>query len=165
MSRGIESALRDTAFFAAAIATAFSLGPALAHALELPAKIAMSQDDYFVVQRIYQGWDRMAFVLAIQLVSIVGVIVLNRRDGGVLRWAAIALGALVAAQIVFWTFTFPANRATSNWTNVPADWERLRFNWEYSHLAGAVFQVLCMTAIVIALLRREAWRDETEKQA
>jgi hypothetical protein len=59
----------------------------------------------------------------------------------------------VAAQLVFWTYTYPANAATDNWTVVAADWETLRRQWEYSHAVGAVLQLLAMSALIIAALR------------
>jgi len=65
-----------------------------------------------------------------------------------------ALLCLVGAQAVFWIFTFPANAATSNWTLVPEEWESLRRRWEYSHLAGAGFQVLAMSALIVSTLAR-----------
>ena len=66
-----------------------------------------------------------------------------------------ALSFLVAAQVVFWLFTFPTNQATSNWTVQPSNWETLRSQWEYSHLAGAAFQALVMASLVLAVLRRQ----------
>jgi hypothetical protein len=68
--------------------------------------------------------------------------------------AAIALAAFIAAQAVFWIWTFPANVATDQWTSQPENWETLRRQWEYSHLAGAAFQTLAMVALVVAVLWR-----------
>lgn len=141
--------------FVALMSTALALGGALAHAFELPNKIGLPRDRYFVVQSIYSGWNRLAYVLAAQLVSIVAVIVLSRTD----RLARILTGAallcLVAAQIVFWTFTYPANVATTNWTTIPENWEALRDQWEYSHAAGAALQLLAMAALAVAALLRQ----------
>jgi hypothetical protein len=86
--------------------------------------------------------------------GILAVIWLYRAAPRVWRPATAALGALAAAQAVFWIWTFPANQATDNWTSQPQDWEFLRRNWEYSHLAGAAFQLLAMTALIVAVLRR-----------
>ena len=44
--------------------------------------------------------------------------------------------------------------ATDNWTAIPADWDSLRTRWEYSHALGAAFQVLAMSALIIAVLGR-----------
>lgn len=121
--------LHDVAFFLALFATALALGAALAHALELPAKIDMSREDYFTVQRIYAGWSRLGFLLAIQLAGMLAVAVLYRRQPKVLRPALVAVLCLLAAQAVFWTFTLPANQATANWTLQPETWEVLRRRW------------------------------------
>lgn len=149
-----SSPARDIAFFVALVATAIALGGALAHAFELPNKIGMTADDYFVVQRLYLGWNRLAAVLAIQLIGIVAVIWLYRAEPRVLRPALIAVAGLFAAQAVFWIFTFPANEATSNWSVRPDNWQALRRDWEYSHLAGAGFQLLSFLALTVAVLRR-----------
>lgn len=144
--------LREVAFFIALIATAVALGGALAHAYELPNKIGLPRDEYFVVQQMYAGWNRLAFVLAIQFLAIIAVLLLHWQEPWVRRPTIVALAGLVAAQLIFWVFTFPANQATSNWTVVPENWEWLRARWEYSHLAGAVCQLVCMAALVIAVL-------------
>lgn len=144
----------DVALFVALLATSVAFGAALAHALELPNKIAMPRDAYFTVQAIYRGWNLLGIVLAIQLLGILSVVLLHRRRRRVLWPALVALGGLVAAQIVFWTWTFPANQATANWTLEPESWEALRRQWEYSHLAGAAFQMLAMISLILAALRR-----------
>ncbi|AGK59064.1 hypothetical protein HYPDE_36963 [Hyphomicrobium denitrificans 1NES1] len=134
----------------ALLSTAIALGGALAHLFELPNKIALSRDDYFVVQGIYRGWDLLGFVLLVQLLSIVTVIVLSKPKRDVRLLSVIALICLVAA--LFWTFTYPANVATDNWTTIPANWEALRRSWEYSHAAGAIFQLTSMTALIGAAI-------------
>jgi hypothetical protein len=142
------------ALFIALMSTALALGGALAHVLELPNKIDLPRDQYFVVQTIYRGWNQLAYLLAIQFLSMVAVIALSRHGPRVSWPVAIALLSLIVAQIIFWTFTYPANTATANWTIIPANWEALRSQWEYSHAAGAAFQVLAMGALIIASLAR-----------
>jgi len=144
----------DVAFFIALLATAIAFGGALAHALELPNKMHMPQADYFTVQQVYRGWNRIAFVLAVQLFSLIGTAVFARREPYVLAGAVLAIVCLLCAQAVFWIFTFPANVATANWTTVPDNWESLRNSWEYSHLAGAAFQLIAMSALAFAALAR-----------
>ncbi len=144
----------DVAFFIALMATALALGGALAHALELPNKIGMSREDYFTVQQIYAGWNRLAFLLGVELMGMLALLVIYWREPAVMRPVAVALACLVAAQAVFWIWTFPANAVTGNWTVQPENWEQLRAHWEYSHLAGAVFQMGAMAALVAAVLRR-----------
>ena len=154
MGRSTPTPTQNIAFFIALLATALALGAALAHAFELPNKIGMSREDYFIVQHAYDGWNRLAYLLAVELAGMLAVIWLYRAEPRV-RWPAlVALICLFAAQAVFWIWTFPANQATLNWTTQPENWERLRRAWEYSHLVGALFQTLAMTALVTAVLRR-----------
>ena len=136
------------------MSTALALGGALAHMLELPNKISLSRDQYFTVQTIYAGWNRLVYLLGIQLLSIAALIFMFRHEPWILRSTVVALLGLIAAQVAFWTYTFPANVATSNWTTIPQNWEMLRRQWEYSHAAGAVFQVLAMGALIVASLAR-----------
>ena len=106
------------------------------------------------MQKAYRGWWQLGYVLAIQLASMVAVIVMSRQQPRVFWPALFAVLCLAAAQIVFWTYTFPANVATENWVKVPANWEALRRQWEYSHAAGAVCQMLAMSSLIIAVLTR-----------
>jgi hypothetical protein len=144
----------------ALLTTAIALGGALAHLFELPNKIKLSRDDYFVVQAIYRGWSELAVVLAFQFLSMIAVIVLARHDRNVRALVAVALICLIAAQVLFWTFTYPANVATDNWTTIPVHWESLRKNWEYSHAAGAICQLAGMSALVLAALIRSEPTEE-----
>ena len=144
----------DILFFLALLASALAFGAALAHALELPNKIGLSRDDYFIVQKAYAGWDRLAYLLLVQLLSLVGLAVLSWHRPQVLWLVVVTLLCLFAAQAVFWIYTYPANVATQNWTTIPDNWQMLRRQWEYSHLAGALFQLVGLSALMIAALRR-----------
>jgi hypothetical protein len=146
--------MQNVLFFIAMLASAMALGGAMAHALELPNKIGLPQEDYFVVQQIYRGWNRLGWLLLVQLASIVALAVVSRQEPRVLGPVVAAAVFLVAAQAIFWIFTFPTNVATENWTTAPADWERLRARWEYSHAAGALCQLLVMASLIVAALRR-----------
>jgi hypothetical protein len=67
----------------------------------------------------------------------------------------IALLLLVAELAVFWGITAPVNRATQNWTTLPANWQEQRALWEYSHAARAILYVLALGALVMSVL---SWR-------
>jgi hypothetical protein len=144
----------EVLFSVAMLSSAMALGGALAHLFELPNKIGLPRDEYFVVQQAYQGWNRLGFLLLVQLASIVGVAALSRRARRIFRPVVAAVFFLLAAQAVFWAFTFPTNVATENWTVAPDDWERLRRQWEYSHAVGALFQLLVTASLILAAIRR-----------
>lgn len=151
MTRNVSA---DVVIFAALMSTALALGGALAHLLELPNKIDLPRDQYFVVQSIYRGWNQLAYLLAIELVSMIALLVISRHEQKVFLPAAIALVSLIASQAVFWIYTYPANAATNSWTSIPENWEALRLQWEYSHAAGAGFQILAMAALIVAAIAR-----------
>lgn len=130
------------------------LGPALAHAFELPNKIGLPREQYFIVQQIYRGWDGFALVLAVQVISLLATAFLVRREPRVLVPTILAILFVLGAQALFWTYTYPANVATVNWTVQTDDWVRLRRQWEFSHLAGAGLQVLAMACLIIAVASR-----------
>jgi len=135
------------ALFVALMATAVALGPALAHLFELPNKVDLPKVDYFVVQQIYAGWSLLGGLLVVQFVAIASVVVTSRDDRRLRILAALALVCLIGAQALFWIFTYPANAATANWTMQPENWQALRSQWEYSHAAGAMLQLVAMACL------------------
>jgi hypothetical protein len=109
--------------FFSVILTALALVPGGAHVLELPAKIALSQQDYFVTQSIYRVWALFGIVdfPAIAANFLLAVMLWRR---GRPYWAALAAGLILAATLViFFEWTYPANQVTNNWRMVIADWE------------------------------------------
>jgi Na+/proline symporter len=142
--------------FVAVVLTALALVPAGAHLFELRTKIGLGRDAYFAVQGIYSGWALFGVVLFGALAANLGLAAVSwrRRNRRVpARWA-LAAGLLVALNLlVFFTWTYPANLATENWTRMPADWEALRRQWEFSHAvnAGVTFLALCSVVLSVVL--------------
>lgn len=142
--------------FLAIVLTALALVPAGAHLFELPNKIGLSEDDYFLVQNIYRGWALFGIVLFGALAANLAAAVVARRQRAPF-WLASAAFLLVAATLaIFFTWTYPANQATSNWTVVPENWQELRLQWEYAHATNAVLTFMALCAITLsALLARD----------
>jgi membrane protease YdiL (CAAX protease family) len=112
-------------WFLSLLFTSLALAPALAHLLELPNKIGLSRQDYLTVQQIYRGWALLGFVVAGALLSNLLVTIRVRRRPKVFARALIAFLCIVGTQVVFWTFTYPTNQITHNWTVLPDDWLHL----------------------------------------
>jgi len=144
----------DFLFFIAILATVISLAPALAHLFELPRKMALSRDAYFTVQQIYTAWELFGIAILVQAVTLALLARLSVREHYVFRPVVAALVLLIAAQVLFWLFTYPANVATHNWTQIPEGWEALRRQWEYSHAAGAICQLLGLCSMIGVLFAR-----------
>ncbi len=138
--------------------TALALVPAGAHLFELPNKISLPQEHYFIVQNIYRGWALFGFVLLPALIlNLINAILL--RPEPVRFWLALAAFGLIAATLaIFFTWTFPANQATADWTEAPANWQELRRQWEYAHAvnAGLTFLALCAVTLSCLLTRDRA---------
>jgi hypothetical protein len=150
----LSSRVANIAFFAALLASALVLGPALAHTFELPNKIGLPRDEYFIVQKAYRGWNQIAWVLVVQVAALVTAAILARAERRVMVLTLTALACVVAAQALFWILTYPANVATVNWTVSPDNWAGLRRQWEYSHAAGASLQLVGFCLLVGAVLVR-----------
>jgi len=142
--------------FLAIVLTALALVPAGAHFFELPNKIGLAQEEYFIVQSIYRGWALLGIVLFGALAANLVLTLMVRHRRGAFRLALLAFLLVAGTLAVFFTWTYPANQATANWTEVPADWQELRLQWEYAHAANAVLTFLALCAVTLsALLARD----------
>jgi hypothetical protein len=140
----------------AIVFSALALVPYGAHLLSLPNKIGMSESDYFIAQRAYDGWWITSFVLVPTLVLNIALTVMLRGQG-LPFWLALAASILMVSTLfVFFAFTQPGNAQTQNWTTIPANWRELRANWEYSHAANALISlvVLCLVTLAAVLARK-----------
>jgi hypothetical protein len=142
--------------FCSLLFVALALAPGLAHLLELPNKIGLSRDDYLTVQQIYRGWALLGVVVVGALLSTLVLAILVRTRPREFVAAVIALVCIAGTQVVFWTYTFPANRETRNWTVLPEHWMALRSQWEYSHAASAVLTFVALVALILAVVGRKA---------
>jgi len=64
--------------------------------------------------------------------------------------------ALMGTQAIFWTWTYPMNVATQNWTKMPAAFEAARRQWEDSHAAAAVLSFGALLLLVASALFHQA---------
>lgn len=155
-SSGVEE---RTSFMALTIArflslvfAALAMAPALAHLLELPNKINLSHDEYLIVQQIYRGWALLGIVVFGALAFSLLLTIMVQHQPKRFRLALFGFVCIVATQVVFWTFTYPANQQTNNWTMLPENWEALRRQWEYSHAASAGLNFIALIALVLSVL-------------
>ena len=138
--------------FVAIILTALALVPGGAHALELLNKLALDRDQYMVVQSIYRGWALLGIVLIGALMANGALAAWTRRQTVPSICTAAAAVLIATTLAVFFTWTFPANQLTGNWTTTPADWQTLRAQWEYSHAVNAALTFLALCATTISAL-------------
>jgi hypothetical protein len=145
-----------TLYFLSLLFAALALAPAMAHVLELPNKIALPRGEYLIVQQIYRGWALLGFVVAGALLSTLILTIMLRQQRWAFRFSLLAFLCIVGTQVVFWTYTQPANQATHNWTMLPEHWETLRQQWEYSHATSAGLNLVALMALIVSVLTRKA---------
>jgi hypothetical protein len=138
--------------FVAMVLTALALVPVGAHLLELPNKIHLSESDYFITQSIYRGWALLGIVLIGAAIANLALALLMRAQRAPSIFALISGLCLVVTLLIFFAFMFPANQATNNWTQIPPDWQQLRWRWEFSHAVNAVITFFAFCALTISLL-------------
>lgn len=139
----------------AVMLVALCLVPTGAHLLEMPGKMAMGKDAYFANQLIYNGWALFGVVEAAAIVA-TGVLAWSSRGQPMaMGMAAASAGLIVASLAAFFSFTYPGNVATSNWTVAPDNWEMLRQNWETGHAIEAVLTFLSLLAVTTSVVVAE----------
>jgi hypothetical protein len=138
--------------FMSVILTAVTMAGGFAHLFELPNKIALPRDAYLTVQQIYRGWALLGIAVVGALLSTLALAVVLYRDKTQFYLTGTAALCLALTLIVFFLFTFPANRQTQNWTNLPENWEQLRRQWEYSHAVSAGLSFVALSTLVLSLL-------------
>lgn len=141
-------------YFIALFFVALALGPALAHLLELPNKITLAREDYLTVQQIYRGWALLGVVVAGALLSTLILALMVRKERKAFVFALIAFLCIAGTQLVFWTYTYPSNQVTNNWTMLPQNWTELRRQWEYSHATSAGLNLMALVAMILSVLAR-----------
>ncbi len=146
----------DAAYFFSLLFVTLTLFPLGAHLLELPAKMKLAADDYRTVQQIYRGWAWTGAIVFGALVSTGFLSAELRGQRALFNPALLAFAAVALSQVVFWTITFPVNRKTENWTQLPDDWMALRGRWEYSHAISAILVLIAAMALFTSVLRRSS---------
>jgi hypothetical protein len=146
--------LRLTCVFAL-VFTALAMVPYCSHLFSLPNKIGMTQEQYFIAQSVYRNWSLMGLVLFPAMLINLVLAYLLRAERSAFVLALLGCVLMAATLPIFFTWTYPANVATQNWTIVPGNWIELRRQWEYSHAvnAGLIFASFCFI-VLASVVRR-----------
>jgi hypothetical protein len=138
--------------FIALVLTALALVPVGAHLFSLLNKIGLAQEQYFIVQNIYRGWALFGIVLIGAIVANLVLALLLYGRGLPFALALFAALCMAFTLLIFFIWTYPANQATSNWTTIPAGWQELREQWEYSHAFNALLTFVAFCSATLSVL-------------
>jgi hypothetical protein len=142
--------------FISVLLTAVIMASGFAHLLALPNKMALSRDEYLIVQQIYRGWALLGIAFFGALLSTLALTVMVRASRRVFYLTLTSTLCIGLSLVVFFLFTYPANQQTLNWTMSPENWQELRRQWEYSHAVGAGLSFAALMALVLGLLIERA---------
>src|SRR6516225_1254824 len=156
-----DSVVFESVRLLAVISVVLCLIPAGAHFFELVNKMSLSTADYMTTQKIYAGWTSFGVAIIAAIVFTLTHTLMVRAKRTAFLLSLTALLCIGATQVIFWTFTYPMNVATNNWTITPQDFETARRQWEYSHAVNAV---LAFVALVTITLSEFTYEHEIEMQ-
>jgi hypothetical protein len=155
---------------AAVILVAVAMALALAHALELPGKMRLSKEAYLQVQTIYYPGFTIGGIAEIGgIIALLILLAFTSYASTRFWWTLTAFILLLAMHATYWFVTHPVNNFwvkdielgglgatffslfSAFTTEAGADWTKLRNIWEYSHVARAVFAMVSLISLAIAV--------------
>jgi hypothetical protein len=127
---------------ASIMSTAVTMSAAVAHLMEMPAKMRYERELYVRLHRtLYPTFGKTAGPAEAMAVASAAALAWKthgerRRSSGL---TAVAAACLAGAHGIFWTVVQPANAEMVRWPldEIPRNWARWRNRWEYGHAVRA----------------------------
>jgi hypothetical protein len=136
--------------------TAVAMTAAVAHLMELPAKMRYEPSLWVRLHRtLYPNFGRTAGPAEAAAVLSTHLLAWRtRRDQpDAFRSRAVAAGCLATAHAVFWAVVQPVNVEVSRWRldRIPREWKQQRNRWEYGHAIRAGLVTAALAALVSSM--------------
>jgi anthrone oxygenase-like protein len=143
------------------LSTAVTMTAAVAHLMELPAKMRYEPSLWVRLHRtLYQNFGRTAgpAEAATTISTTLLAWRMHRERPEMFQSTAIAAGCLAVAHAVFWGVVQPVNTEVMRWPleAIPDDWTRQRDRWEYGHAIRAALVTAALAALVMSTQRVES---------
>src|SRR5262245_17677323 len=140
----------------ALMSTAVTMTAAVAHLLELPAKMRYDSVLWVKLHRtMYPNFGRTAGPAEAAAVIATPVLAwLTRRSRPeAFRSTAVAAACLCAAHGIFWGVVQPANAEVQRWAldEIPLNWESQRDRWECGHAIRAALATVALAALATSV--------------
>jgi protein-S-isoprenylcysteine O-methyltransferase Ste14 len=126
--------------------------PEGAHFFEMFNKLKLTPSDYLIVQRIYDDWAFFGVAIVVALGCTLLHAIAMRSNPRSRRLSLASFASLIVTQAIFWSFIYPMNSLTQNWTAMPANFEAVRRQWEYAHAASAGVTLLALVLVLCAVI-------------
>jgi hypothetical protein len=137
--------------------TGVAAGIAFSHVLKSTAKAALSGPVYLDVQNtLLRDFVRaVGIVEALSLITTLVSLALARTKGlPIFSLTAAGFFLLLVAMLIRIVWVQPINRQIQHWTaeQLPATWTRYRDRWEFYHRLRALFRLIALSVLILALL-------------
>lgn len=148
--------------------TSLSMAMAFCHLLQMPPRMNYDSALWLTTtQSLFQYFGTVgAFIEGGAWISAILLALFVRKHKPAFRLTAIGAGCLLAAHVAFWWFIFPINAEIGRWTldTIPANWTRIRSQWEYTHATRAILQILGLASLLLSVLAETNIRPVAEKK-
>lgn len=157
------------------VLVASTLAFSLAHVGEWSGKLRLNREDYFTTQTIYYpGFTIGGISEPVSILALIALVVSTGWQGPAFGWLLAALTSMIVMHLVFWLVTQPVNKIWLRDQELGAagaaffdrkkkqeppksdDWKKLRDRWEYSHAVRALFALLGLIFLGIAITSQSA---------
>jgi hypothetical protein len=115
--------------------TALALVPGISHAFDMASRLRLGPAEYSTVEQLQHGSSMFVVTSALALVVVGFHAFLVRSNAVAYGWSLAAAVSVAAAQFAFWFVGYPVSAETEGWTQLPADFEAARSQWEYAFAA------------------------------
>ena len=138
------------------MSTAGTMTAAVAHLMELPAKMRYEPSLWVRLHRtLYPTFGRTAGPAEAAAVISTSLLAwrARRERPETFRSTAVAAVCLGAAHALFWGVVQPVNVEVSRWPldEIPRDWKKRRNRWEYGHAIRAGLVTVALGALVASM--------------
>lgn len=143
--------------FSSIMSTAMTMTAAVAHLMELPAKMRYEPSLYVRLHRtLYPTFGKTAGPAEACAVATTAALAWSdrRQHRRSSRLTLLAAGCLIAAHGIFWSVVQPVNVEMMRWPldAIPKDWTNHRDRWEYGHALRAGLVTAALAALAWSLL-------------
>lgn len=133
------------------------MAPAMAHLLEMPAKMAYDGAFWLKIsQTLYGprfGTVGAFFEVGAVITSII-LVFMVRHHKPAFAWSILGAICLIALHASFWIWIAPVNEKIAAITpeTLPTDWTVLRYQWECTHAVRAYLHIVAIGSLIISVL-------------
>jgi hypothetical protein len=143
--------------FLSLLLVTLTFGLTWCHVMEIPGKLRLSGEEWLTVQQnLYVAFGPpLGAPIEVAAIGLTwAVFLLVRRRGPATLWTFAAAISVTAGLVEWFWMVSPMNTIIVGLTadNLPADWPRVRNQWEIGHAIHALLFGSGFSALVIALL-------------